>query len=172
MKYVSANNAAADRMKYGGSHVFPAIGIQEPSISDDESSFDEDDFFDAISDFQPDDAKQWFNQQWVLDEESVGDIDTFARNTTRRHRFPSVSEVSAGNMSKLDGTPESPTSRDDDDSFHSAISLDNQEELVKAIQEDIQRCKYFLSVFYCPLLRLYLAIIFLVKLNMTLVNQF
>lgn len=171
MKYVSANNTAADRMKYGGSHVFPAIGIQEPSISDDESSFDEDEFFDAISDYHPDDAKEWFNQQWVLDEESVGDIDTFARNTTRR-RFPSTSEVSAGNMSKLDGTSESPTSRDDNDSFHSTISLDNQDELVNAIQEDIQRCKCFLSVFYFNRFRPYLSIMFLFKLNMTLSINF
>jgi hypothetical protein len=126
--------------KYSGSVIFPSLPKPIDLSDGEDSSVNEEEFLDAIN--EPDDANQWFEENWGLDEKSIGEFTydaSFARTpSTRRRRFPSISEVSgedrtvylsAENLSR------------DDDSFHSAVSLDNQDELVKAIQEDIQNCK-------------------------------
>lgn len=170
MKLGAPRNTAARQIN-GASLIFSNITRQEAVITDDESSIDENEFLDAIDTFQPDTASQWFGHQWMADEESVGEttLGTFARTPSRRYRFPSISEISSGeerrggylsaeNLSKLDEDAElslrrrrfgsfSLTSVDDDESFHSAISLDNREELIKAVQEDIQRCMFLVLYF-------------------------
>ena len=145
---------------YSGSKIFPTLQLPVHE-TDDESSVNEDEFLDAISEFQPDDAGQWFDQQWVADDESIGTFTytSLAQTPSRRHRFPSISEVSADeenkvylsaeNLLKLDESLEvkhqrlrsySQMSGGEEDSFHSAISLDNHGELVQAIQDDIKKC--------------------------------
>ena len=149
---------------YSGSQIFPTMQLpaREP-ISDDESSVNEEEFLDAISEFQPDDAGEWFDQHWAVDEDSIGTFtySSFARTPSRRHRFPSISEVSsadeedkmylsAENLLQLDESLEDKRQRlksysqmggGEEDSFHSAISLDNHDELVQAIQDDIKKCE-------------------------------
>lgn len=142
---------------YSRSHIFPSLSEPIKLIPDDDSFVNEDEFLDAIS--EPDDANQWFNEHW-LDDESVGDFTydrSFARTPSRRHRFPSISEVSgeearvylsADNLQKLDDSLDYSRRRSrsysqisgDEDSFQSAVS--NQDEIVKAIQEDIYQCEY------------------------------
>ena len=77
------------------------------SVSDDESSstssiVNENEFLDAIDEFEPDNANDWFDEKWISDTESIGDFtsNTFNRNeevtsVRRRRRFPSISEVSS-----------------------------------------------------------------------------
>ena len=142
MKHTPVKKHIASK-KYIGSNIFPSIVIHESK--DDESSVNSEEFLDAI-DFETD-ADQWFKEHWT-DDGSIFDASFTCEDTprtSRRYRFPSISEVSstdeqkvylsADNLSKLDSQMSG-----DEDSFHSAISEQN---LVKAIQEDIIRCECF-----------------------------
>jgi hypothetical protein len=162
MKLRTPHNNTRNHLR--GSHIiFPAMTINGMTADDEDSSVNEDEFLEAISEFQPDDASIWFDQHWAADEGSVGDFTndaSFARTpSSRRHRFPSISEVSSGEEHKVYLSPENLLELDestiqsrrrprafsqisgDEDSFHSVISLDNQDELVKAIQDDIKHCE-------------------------------
>lgn len=129
-------------------------------------SDDDSEFFDALGSASVpiDDASAMFSDSWVSDTQSVIDLETRSITRTRRKRrrrsasdLSSLSDASLGkkrvngqdhevylnaeNLAKLEEADESKSDIDDDDedSFHSAVSLSQAIEVSKEIEQSIIR---------------------------------